>query len=484
MKNSTTKVKTESKKIRSAIVGLFWLAMWQAAAVAVNSRLLLPGPWQTLVSIADLAREKSFYMNIGWTMLRCLISMVLSMVAGTLCAWIAYRKDVARSLLTLPVGFFKAVPVMAIIIYVILLVPADYTAIIVCFFMCFPIVYTNILGGLDAMDAQLLELADIYQLTAIQKIRFIYAPGILPQVKSAIRLIAGLSWKAVVAAEVLSIPAYSLGYQMMNAKYYLDTPSLFAYIAVIVVLSLTTEKLLTMGLEKIRYRGYEGSRVAKASTEGKRSETGERKAMKAPDVFIEGVHKSFGEKKVLENADMKLEAGCVTVVMGPSGEGKTTLARITAGLEKADIGKVTADCPVRIAMLFQEDRLIPWLNVYDNMALSLLRNGIPHKSDKKEDMVVKMAQELEISDALWKLPDQLSGGMKHRVAMGRTFLADANLMILDEPMRGLDIQLKKRIMDRLWKKSISGKTVMVITHNREDALLMSHDVRELKNCTR
>ena len=181
---------------------------------------------------------------------------------------------------------------------------------------------------------------------------------------------------------------------------------------------------------------------------------------------------------------MKMEAGCVTVVMGPSGEGKTTLARITAGLEKADIGKVTADCPVRIAMLFQEDRLIPWLNVYDNMALSLLRNGIPHKSDKKEDMVVKMAQELEISDALWKLPDQLSGGMKHRVAMGRTFLADANLMILDEPMRGLDIQLKKRIMDRLWKKSISGKTVLVITHSREDALLMSHDVRELKNCKR
>ena len=83
-------------------------------------------------------------------------------------------------------------------------------------------------------------------------------------------------------------------------------------------------------------------------------------------------------------------------------------------------------------------------------------------------MIVEMAQALEISDALWKLPSELSGGMKHRVALGRTFLAPANVMILDEPFRGLDESLRRRILDNVWPKMTSGKTVIVITHQPGD----------------
>ena len=82
------------------------------------------------------------------------------------------------------------------------------------------------------MGYELKDMASIYKLTDVQKVRYIYGPSVKPQINSALRLICGLSWKAVVAAEVLSIPKYSIGYEMINSKYYLETPTLMAYILV------------------------------------------------------------------------------------------------------------------------------------------------------------------------------------------------------------------------------------------------------------
>ena len=257
----TNKKHHKKSKGRQTAVCLFWLVIWQAASVAVDKPLILPGPWETVTALFSLTGETEFYLNILWTLFRCLSAMALSFVLGSLCAWLSYRKDMFRSLLTLPVGFFKAVPVMAIIIYVILLASADWVAVIVCFLMCFPIVYTNILAGLDSTSEEFLELAYIYDLTSAEKARYIYLPGIRTYIMSAVQLIAGMSWKAVVAAEVLSIPKYSLGYEMMNSKYYLQTPVLFAYILVIVVLSLAMEKIIGLLMGRSVPSGYEGSRL-------------------------------------------------------------------------------------------------------------------------------------------------------------------------------------------------------------------------------
>ena len=445
------------------ITCLFWLAVWQAAAQLVSSKLLLPGPADVLLALGGLAQTGKFYMDIGWTAARCIMAMALSFAAGIPAAVISYRSRTARSLLSLPVGFFKAVPVMAIIIYVILLAQSEWVAVIVCFFMCFPIVYTNILEGLDAMPSEYREVGNIYGLSSAEIVRYIYVPGLLPQIKAAISLTAGLSWKAVVASEVLSIPKYSLGYEMINAKYYLETADLFAYIFVIVVLSMAFEKLINMGLRRIEWKGYEGSRLH--MHESRFSDC----PAAAPQIEVCGLTKTFEDKHVLDNVNMVLEAGKVTALMGPSGQGKTTLARIIAGLETADSGNViiggrealNGSYAGRTAFLFQEDRLLPWLNIYDNIALGR-RAADPEK-------IRNLARQLEIEKELWKLPDELSGGQRHRAALARTFAADTSLMILDEPFRGLDGALKDRIIDRLWTAETAGRTVLLITHSEGDA---------------
>lgn len=459
--------KKRNEKLNTLIVAAIWVAAWQIGSLLVHNELLLPGPVSTLATLGGLALTGVFYINIAWTVARCLIAMIVSFFAGAIFAWLSYRSYWMRKITSLPVGFFKAVPVMAIIIYVILVAKADWVAIIVCFLMCFPIVYTNVLSGLDAMSGEYLELAAVYRLSTGQQIRHIYIPGILPQIKSAISLIAGLSWKAVVAAEILSVPKYSLGYEMMNAKYYLQTPTLFAYILVIVVLSMAFERLIKWKLSGIEWKGYEDSRLKLPGAKADHDVSNQPSA----DTCFENVTKAFDDKIVLDNISMGFASGKVTALMGPSGRGKTTVARILAGLERADSGTVTA--PENVTILFQEDRLLPWLNVRDNILLGRLGRGTGKTADER---ITQLAADLEIEDVLDKLPEELSGGMKHRVAIARTFFADGDLMILDEPFRGLDAELKKRIVDRLWERETTGRTVVLITHIETDARELAEEI--------
>ena len=455
-KQKNIRKEEKCKQGRRIIICLAWLVIWQTCAALTDSELLLPGPIATLKALCRLMGEKRFYIDAGYTLARCVIAMLLSFGAGMAAALAAYRRDAARDFLKLPVNFFKSVPVMAIIIYVILLASSNWVAIIVCFMMCFPIVYTNVLCGLDSVTAEYLELAEICRLTEKQKRQLIYLPAIRQDINAALRLVCGISWKAVIAAEVLSIPDFSLGYEMMNAKYYLETDTLFAYIIAIVALSLLFERLV------MRLAAYsEKTARVRVRTRGTVC-----KQDPPPEVSLCNVSKRFEDKSVLDDVTINFESASVTGVSGASGRGKTTLARIAAGLAEADSGKVLFQGAgnVKISFLFQEDRLLPWLSVYDNLALGRLRDA----GEDLEGEIRQMARDLEIEEALFAMPEELSGGMRHRVALGRTFLANANLMILDEPFRGLDQGLKRRILGRLWQKNIEGKTVILISHSRED----------------
>lgn len=521
-KNDTNK-RQRNKQGRTILVCLAWLVLWQLLSMAVGSELLLPSPYESMAALAELAVTGEFYMNVAWTMLRCIIAMALSLAAGSMAAWFASQHESIRSFLKLPVSFFKAVPVMAVIIYVILLVSADKVAVIVCFIMCFPIVYTNMLSGLDSVSREFLELGKLYGLTKRQLRRLIYFPSVRPNFNAAVRLVCGLSWKAVIAAEVLSIPKYSLGYEMLNAKYYLETAELFAYIAVIVVISILFEKAVCgllvregrLSLAEVRARGADeksaDSPAARSSSAGAAGRGGSPEAAAGcaaaggrmpPAVRLVQLCKSFEDKSVLDDLNLSLSSGRVTAVAGPSGRGKTTIARIIAGLEGADSGSVEFELPntaeaacgeakegdsymqaavgnaadangsVRISYLFQEERLLPWLNVYDNMALARI-NDAGYGLDGE---ICAMAEALELTEVLSSMPDELSGGMKHRAALGRTFLAESSLIILDEPFRGLDSELKERIIRRLWTKEIEGKTVLLISHNSEDCQKLADEV--------
>lgn len=445
---------------------LFWLFVWYALVVVVDSPLLLPSPIETLRAFLRLASSQGFYADILWTLLRVVVSVILSFAAGVALAGLAHRFSLVKEIFRIPVSFFKAVPVMAVIIYLVLLLKADAVAVAVAFVVCFPIVYSNALEGLKAVDVKYLELGKILDFNLYERIRFIYVYSLFPQLKAALELIGAMAWKAVVAAEVLSVPAYSMGYRMLNAKYYLDTPGLFVYIISIVLLGLIFEKAGACILAGWENKPYSGFKV-------KRKVVTRVKEVQAPTVELKNVSKSFEGERVLDHVTLELEGGKATALTGASGIGKTTIARLIAGLERPDEGNVENSNDATAAFLFQEDRLLPWFSVRDNMALALRREG-----EASKEKLENMAKALEIYDRLDDLPESLSGGMKHRVALGRTLLWESKLIILDEPFRGVDKELRERIVDRLWDGETEGKTVLIISHRRED-IDLAHSVIEI-----
>ncbi|MBR0374250.1 MAG: ATP-binding cassette domain-containing protein [Mogibacterium sp.] len=459
-----------TSRTKKFIIALFWILLWQLAAMAVSSPLLLPGPLDTIRGLVQLVQDPGYYHDIAATVVRCIAAILLALAFGFVLALASYRVRIVRDILSLPVAFFKSVPIMAVAIYMIFLLASGNVPVLVCFIMCFPIVYTNLLTGLDSMDAKYLEMAHVYRIPQGRVIRHIYWPQMYPYFKAALSLIAGMSWKAIVTAEVLSIPKFSLGYELMNAKYYLNTDILFAYVATIVVISLAFERLIRYLLNRFDFKAYAGSKFAAAeAVEG--SDTDTRRDIVPPGVTFTDIHKAFGEKVVFDGFTEYFAAGETTAVMAPSGIGKTTLLRILVGLETADQGTVTvapagaeppaASHDVRTGVLFQEDRLLPWLNVYDNLAVTAA------VQDKAK--ILALLEAVGLAGECDKLPGQLSGGMNHRVALARMFLCDADLYIADEPFRGLDEDTRAAVIDRLWKPGVAGRTAIVITHDPEIA---------------
>ena len=440
------------------------MIIWYLAAHFVGSELILPGPHAAFRALIRLLGTGSFYLNVLWTVIRTVLGIAVSFALGVVFAVLANRSAPLREFLRLPVNFFKSIPVMAIIIYVILVVKSDWVAVVVCFLMCFPIAYTNILNGLGALDVKYIELGRMLRLNDRQMVRYIIRPSLDTQIKTALSLITAMSWKVVVASEVLAIPKYSIGYQMLNSKYYLETADLFAYMIVLIVLSLGMEKLVD------RISGMDPLRLSRAA-EREAAAAGISGASCGPaDVRFDKVTKTFiNEDGSLSEAlkDFTYTFGNgVTAVLGPSGRGKTTLARLIAGLIEPDEGtiEVLSDS-CKVGCLFQEDRLLPWLNVRANMLLACLAG----KAVYPEDEVKVMADKLEIEDALDMMPHELSGGMAHRTALGRTLIYGGNVLILDEPFRGLNDELADRIIERITAdlKPEEGRTVLLITHDEE-----------------
>lgn len=457
-------------KWKGLAIAIFWILLWQLGAMAVAMPLILPSPLAAIKSLGALLVTKAFYYNVLATFYRCILGIALSFIVGVFTSILSYRYALFRQVITLPVNFLKSTPVMAVIIYALLLLQSGNVPIFVCFLMCFPVVHVNLLSGLDSISREHLEMAHIFDLSPRTQFRWIYLPSIEPEIKASLNLIAGLSWKSVVAAEVLSVPKFSMGYNLLNAKVYFETAELFAWILAIVGLAYAFEQLIHFLLGNIQWKEYQGSKLMKKD-DGLEIESIDSTSC----ICVQGMDKCFGKKQVFSGYEITIDPGEITAVMGPSGKGKTTLLRIISGLEEADRGKIDLGCE-RVSYLFQEDRLLPWLNLYDNLAI-VLKGKVEFA--EADSMIREALERMELSEDIDKLPQQLSGGMNRRVSMARSFVYPAGLLLLDEPFKGLDKALKDRIIEGSWKYYTKDKTVLMVTHSPSDAERLAQRIIEI-----
>ena len=178
-----------------------------------------------------------------------------------------------------------------------------------------------------------------------------------------------------------------------------------------------------------------------------------------------GISKSFGENKVLENVDFTLKKGELVCLLGVSGAGKTTLFNILSGL-------ITPDSPGKISYMLQKDLLLPYRTVVDNVALPLLVRGVPKKQAREK--AASYFQKFGLQGTEKKYPNKLSGGMRQRAALLRTYLASDGVALLDEPFSALDTITKSAMHE--WYLDIMREielTTLFITHDMDEAVKLS-----------
>lgn len=237
----------ENNKIAVKIFcAVFWLAVWQIGAMAYGRSFILPSPVTTLITMGQLFGKQKFWVSCAVTFLRVTAGLVLSAGMGFACAYGAWKSSTVKELLAIPVAAVKSVPVMSVILFALLWLKSAAVPVFVCFLMCFPVMYTNILQGFNNVPEEYRELAAVYKLSAGKYFTDIMVPASMGYIKAGFNLCAGLSWKSCVAAEVLSNPKISMGYNLISAKMYLQGEQLFAWTAAIVILSIIFEKLLKL----------------------------------------------------------------------------------------------------------------------------------------------------------------------------------------------------------------------------------------------
>jgi NitT/TauT family transport system ATP-binding protein len=201
-----------------------------------------------------------------------------------------------------------------------------------------------------------------------------------------------------------------------------------------------------------------------------------------PKLVIDGVHRSFGRgthaAPVLDGVTMEVGSGELVCLLGASGCGKSTLLNIIAGLDEADAGEVCVDGERVVGpgadrgVVFQHYSLFPWRTVAENIGFGLEVAGLPRS--QRAARVDELLGIMNLAQHAGKLPRQLSGGMRQRVAIGRALAPEPDVLLLDEPFAALDAQTRRSMQDFLltvWKRT--GCTIVMVTHDVEEAIYLA-----------
>jgi len=500
--------------IETAAAVLFWVLVWSVLVFWLDKKsemtsgnILVASPLETVKALVGLIQTTEFWKAVGYSFAKIASGFFLAVAAGVLCAVAASVSGLVKALLSPMLRLIKAVPVASFIILALFLLPSSKNlSVLISFLMVLPVIYTNVLQGIEATNEELLEMAEVFRVSFGKRIRYIYLPAVLPYFVSACSVGLGFCFKSGIAAEIIGLPQNSIGERLYDAKLSLNTEELFAWTAVIVLVSVIFEKvvmLLVTGLAKAlagNVRGAEaleqdvtGRSDTEAETQnqtegqttaeewGKRSEERKtasenrlgnlrrglleveeaRKEHAAPENHgLYEVTKRFEDKTVLAHFTLSVSPGETVALMGASGGGKSTVGKLFLGILETDAGKVKR--PKRMGAVFQENRLCREFDAVTNIAMVT--------GDRKT--AEKALEEVGLCGIKGKPIAALSGGMKRRVAIVRALLSDGEVLVLDEPFTGLDAASKQLVMQYV-KEKLNGRSALLITHNEEEAAYLA-----------
>lgn len=465
---------------KAALIVALWFVVWELVALFVDNQWLLCAPLDACRSWLELAVTIPFWLAIAHSLGRIALGFAVAFALGVLLGYAAAKLPLLRDFIKPAVAVVKSAPVVCIIALLLVGTGAHAATSIVVGLVVFPQFYHAVLQATLDRDEELDEVLRIFGVTALHKVLFVEFVALGTSIRAACATAAGLAWKSGIAAEIIGLPALSIGTGVYLAKISLDSATIIAWTATVILLSWLSEKLLLwlVGLLLRMPKHALARRVERAlQTE---STSNEKAAAPACGLVIDELERDYSpadgsneKRDVLIYKSIAVAPGERVCVMAPSGAGKTTLLQLIAGVERPDAGSVSfvardgsegAPAPPTMSIIMQDSTLLAWATPLENIALVA-----------RDDAEICRGHEylLEVLDEsdLVKPASTLSGGMKRRAELCRALVHRGQLVIADEPFSGLDEATKARCAT-LIDQAISGRTLLVATHDEDDAELL------------
>lgn len=241
---------TKNKSLQTTLSILFWILVWQGVALLVSNELLIASPISVLKVLYKLIFTSQFWISVFTSLIRVILGFLLGTVIGAVMAVVCFKSALIKTLLLPLITIVKTVPVASFIIIALVWIKTATVSVFIAALTVLPFSYFNIYEGLCAVDVKLLEMAKVFSLSKHKTLTKIYIPSILPFFIAALKSGLGFAWKSGIAAEVIALPSHTIGREIKNAKIYLETPELFAWTLVVILLSFILEKGVVYLIEK------------------------------------------------------------------------------------------------------------------------------------------------------------------------------------------------------------------------------------------
>lgn len=254
MINSITLAK---KAIKLVCVIVFWLIIWQIIAAIVNQPLLIPTPVSVISTLAGMVVTQSFWLTVAMTVFRVVVGFISGMFIGAFMALAAYKFKWFNALISPLVYIVQSTPVASFIILALAWLGTSTVPTFICMLMVIPVIFSNLIAGLNSVDKDLLEMAYVFRLSFHKKLLKIYIPSLTSYIMSAAATGLGLGWKAGIAAEVICRSKNSIGNNIYESKFYLLITEMFAWTFVVILLSILFDKILKLLYKKFSVKYIE-----------------------------------------------------------------------------------------------------------------------------------------------------------------------------------------------------------------------------------
>lgn len=428
-----------NKHFRRIVIVIIWLIILEMVSLFVGNSILLVGPIEIFRTLCIKITETIFYKIILGSFANIAVGFFIGALTGIILAFLS-KNQVIQDFISPAMYFLKSVPVASFVVLFLIWWRSKYLSLAICICVILPQFYVSTLGCINNLDNKFLEMSKVFNLSKLDVFNYIYRPSLCRDLESTIRISATMAVKSCIAAEVIGAPANTIGEALYSSKIFLDTKGVLSWTLVIIVLGIIFEKLL------LRLLYYYSKYDFKCGGSKK------NQINNISSIDISGISKRFDDIQVLDDYSVTINRYNPVILNWPSGEGKTTLLRIIAGILDPDKGSISPK-EYSLSMVFQEDRLFEDYSAIKNV------EAVCGDAESAKEILLRFLGDEDIN----KPVRLLSGGQRRRVAIARALCYDADLLLLDEPYKGLDednIKIVKKEID----KYINNRLSIISTH--------------------